>query len=63
MKSEEKYPITPEIEALPDIRGYGNVYDLRQATARDASGEFMNLVQQFGLAGEAANNERYRRAA
>lgn len=30
--------VPPEIAALPDLQGYGNVYDLQQAMVRDASG-------------------------
>ena len=37
--------VTPEIGALPELRGYGNVYDLRQAMARDAV--LVGLVQAF----------------
>lgn len=56
-------PVTPEIGAQPDLRGDGNVYDLRQAMVRDASGGLTGLVKQFGVASNAANNEQYRRAA
>ncbi|MBZ0093916.1 MAG: hypothetical protein K8H75_00860, partial [Sulfuricella sp.] len=56
-KVRDWVPVTPEIEALPDIQGYGNVYDLRQAMARDASGELMNLVKQFGSASNTAARE------
>jgi len=38
------------IAALPDLRGYGNVYDLRQAMIRDESGELKSLVEQFAAA-------------
>ncbi|MEW6620491.1 MAG: hypothetical protein AB1422_14340 [bacterium] len=30
--------VPPEIAVLPDLQGYGNVYDLHQAMVRDASG-------------------------
>ena len=31
--------VPPDIAALPDLYGYGNVYDLQQATVRDSSGQ------------------------
>jgi len=39
--------VPAEIEALPDLCGYGNVYDLHQAMVRDRSGELKDLVTQF----------------
>ena len=38
---------TPEIDALPDLQGQGNLYSLHQAMARDASGTLQSLVTQF----------------
>jgi len=35
------------IDALPDIQGFGKVYDLHQAMARDSSGGLQSLVEQF----------------
>jgi len=49
--------VSPEIEVLPELRGYGNVYNLRQAMAMDTSGELENLVKQFGLASTTAARE------
>src|SRR5713101_100901 len=45
--AEEWLPIPADIAVLPDLRGYGNVYDLHQAMVRDASGELKSLVQSF----------------
>ncbi|MEW5949276.1 MAG: calcium-binding protein [Thermodesulfobacteriota bacterium] len=39
--------VPPEIAALPDLQGYGNVYDLHQAMVRDTSGELKALVESF----------------
>ncbi len=39
--------ISDEIAALPDVVAFGNVHDLRQAMARDESGQLQALVEQF----------------
>ncbi|WP_169151108.1 calcium-binding protein [Azoarcus sp. TTM-91] len=39
--------ISDEIAALPDVVAFGNVHDLRQAMARDESGQLQVLVEQF----------------
>lgn len=39
--------ISDEIAALPDVAAFGNVHDLRQAMARDESGQLQALVEQF----------------
>lgn len=39
--------VSADIAVMPNARGYGNVYDLRQAMARDSSGRLVGLVQQF----------------
>ncbi len=39
--------VPADIAALPNVRGYGTVYDLRQAMVRDATGALKDLVQQF----------------
>ncbi len=36
-----------DVLALPQLTGYGNVYSLRQAMARDSSGGLKALVEQF----------------
>lgn len=41
--------VTAQIEALPDVAGFGNVHSLHQAMARDASGKLAALVGQFGV--------------
>ncbi len=45
--AEEWLAVPADIATLPDLRGYGNVYDLHQAMVRDASGELKSLVQSF----------------
>jgi hypothetical protein len=39
--------ISAAIKALPDAKGFGNVYSLRQAMALDASGQLQQKVQAF----------------
>ncbi|MCX5946699.1 MAG: calcium-binding protein [Cyanobacteria bacterium] len=41
--------IDPEIAALPDISGMGNVPSLHQAMQRDGSGQLRQLVEQWRL--------------
>ena len=41
------------IAKLPDLQGFGNVYRLQQAMARDTSGTLQNLVGQFASASDA----------
>lgn len=50
-------PVPQEIAELPDLRGYGNVYNLHQAMVRDTSGELAALVQQFAQASTGAARE------
>jgi hypothetical protein len=45
--AEQIVDMPADIAAMPNARGYGNVYDLQQAMARDASGSLVSLVQQF----------------
>jgi len=45
--ANEWVDVPDDIAALPDLQGYGNVYDLHQAMARDESGELKSLVEQF----------------
>lgn len=45
--ANEWMDVSPDIAALADLRGYGNVYDLQQAMARDISGQLKSLVEQF----------------
>ncbi len=40
-------PETAAVAALPNARGYRNVYDLHQAMLHDASGHLQAVVQQF----------------
>lgn len=39
--------VPPEIAALPDLQGYGTVYDLQQAMVRDVSSQLRGLVESF----------------
>ncbi|GAB3627295.1 Poly(beta-D-mannuronate) C5 epimerase 1 [Pandoraea terrae] len=39
--------LSPEIMALPELSGAGNIPSLRQAMARDTSGRLRDLVEQF----------------
>ncbi|MDQ7785788.1 MAG: calcium-binding protein, partial [Desulfomonilaceae bacterium] len=43
----EWHEVSDDIAALPDLPGYGVVYDLHQAMVRDASGLLQSLVEQF----------------
>jgi Ca2+-binding RTX toxin-like protein len=48
--------IPADVAGLPNARGYGTVYDLRQAMARDATGALTDLVQRFSS--EADSGQR-----
>jgi len=39
--------VPEDIAALPDLAGYGNLYDLHQAMARDTANQLKSLVEQF----------------
>ncbi|KKR02934.1 MAG: hypothetical protein UT30_C0044G0005 [Candidatus Uhrbacteria bacterium GW2011_GWF2_39_13] len=39
--------VPANIEALPDIRGFGTVYSLHQAMARDPGGDLQDLIEDF----------------
>jgi hypothetical protein len=45
--ANEWLDVPDDIAALPDLQGYGNVYDLQQAMVRDESGTLKSLVEQF----------------
>ena len=45
--------VNTAIAALPDMQGLGNVHSLRQAMARDASGQLQSLVSAF-VAGDGS---------
>ena len=45
--ANEWLDVPEDIATLPDLRGYGNVYDLHQAMVRDTSGGLKGLVEQF----------------
>ncbi len=39
--------VPDDIAGLPDLQGYGTVYDLHQAMVRDTTGTLKSLVEQF----------------
>lgn len=43
----EYLEVSPDIEMLPNLQGYGNIYSLHQAMTRDASGQLKVLVESF----------------
>jgi len=45
--ANEWLDVPEDIAVLPDLQGYGNVYDLHQAIVRDMSGELKTLVESF----------------
>ena len=45
--------VPEDIAALPDLMGFGNVYDLHQAMVRDTTGQLQALVEQFIAATDA----------
>jgi hypothetical protein len=55
--ANEWLDVPEEIAALPNMWGYGNVYDLHQAMVRDESGQLKVLVEQFAAETDAENNE------
>ncbi len=50
----EMVDVPEEIASLPNVAGFGNVYSLHQAMARDASGNLRALVEQFAAEADAA---------
>lgn len=52
-KATEILALSADIAALPEVAGYGKVYSLHQAMARDASGQLASLVGQFAQAHSA----------
>jgi len=52
--ADEWVDVPQDIAALPDLQGYGNVYDLQQAMARDTSGQLRGLIEQFMAASDPA---------
>ena len=51
----ESIQTTPEIEALPDVVGIGNVVSLHDAMALDSTGVLQGLVEQFIASGDVAS--------
>ena len=44
---DEILDVPEDIAALPDLMGFGNMHDLRQAMVRDKSGALRGLVEQY----------------
>ena len=55
--ANEWLDVPDDIAALPDLKGYGQVYDLHQAMVRDTSGQLKDLVSQFANATTAAERK------
>ena len=53
--AEEWVTVSAEIAVLPDAKGYGKVYDLHQAMARDTSGHLQTLVSGYVAATDNAS--------
>jgi Ca2+-binding RTX toxin-like protein len=49
--------VPADVAALPNVKGYGKVYDLSQAIVRDTSGALKTLVTQFTQASTIAQRE------
>ncbi|MDN3223930.1 calcium-binding protein, partial [Pseudomonas nunensis] len=49
--------IDEEISKLPDLVGFGNVYDLHEAMARDLSGALKLLVENFAAENDASKRK------
>ncbi|MFB3884943.1 MAG: calcium-binding protein [Thermodesulfobacteriota bacterium] len=45
--ANEWLAVPEEIAALPDLQGYGNIYDLHQAIVRDTGGGIRALVESY----------------
>jgi len=48
--AQEWLEVSEDISGMPDLRGFGNVYNLHQAMVRDTSGILKDLVTQFAAA-------------
>ena len=44
---DEILDVPEDVAALPDLMGFGNMHDLRQAMVRDGSGALRGLVEQY----------------
>ncbi|MBP7530055.1 MAG: glucosaminidase domain-containing protein, partial [Syntrophorhabdaceae bacterium] len=45
--ADEWLDVPEDILNLPDLKGYGNTYDLHQAMVRDSSGQLRSLLEEF----------------
>lgn len=45
--ANESQAVSPALARLPDIEGFGKVYSLHQALARDGTGQIQTLVDEF----------------
>jgi hypothetical protein len=46
-KAIDRLPVSDDIKALPQIRGFGTTHSLQQAMMLDESGQLQSLVEQF----------------
>jgi len=53
--ANEWLDVSDDIAALPDLQGYGRIYDLHQAMVRDTTGALQDLVDQFVAATDPSN--------
>ena len=44
---DEILDVPEDVAALPNLMGFGNMHDLRQAMVRDGSGALRGLVEQY----------------
>ena len=49
--------VSAEINALPELEGFGNVHSLRQTMARDSSGKLEGLVKAFAIEDDASQRQ------
>ncbi|MGE5517254.1 MAG: calcium-binding protein, partial [Bacteroidota bacterium] len=50
----EELPVSDDIAALPELRGYGTVYGLHQAMVRDTTGRLKAAIQTYASTTDAA---------
>ncbi|AFM26137.1 calcium-binding protein [Desulfomonile tiedjei] len=48
----EDIDVPPDLETLPFLSGYGNVYNLDEAMTKDSSGQLKSLVEEFMSSGD-----------
>ncbi len=55
--SPDPIPVPAIVAALPDLNGFGTLYSLRQAMARDTAGTLSGFVKAFVVEGDPAQRE------